>query len=33
MAGRLGDALIRCGAEKEIAVQAYKGLAGAIADK
>ncbi len=33
MAGRLGDALIRCGAEKEIAVQAYEGLAGAIAVK
>lgn len=31
--GRLGDALIECGKEKEIAVDAYNGVAGIIKDK
>lgn len=30
LAGRIGDALIVCGAEKDIAVEAYEGLRAAV---
>ena len=30
IAGRLGDALIECGAEKAVAVDAYNGVAGIV---
>lgn len=30
MVGRIGDALIRCGEEKAVAVEAYKGLRAVI---